>query len=62
MSDLIISPGEAPHIKGVESDLDSIGRGNAESIDGNRVVLTYSRGEVGAGTDYPLSGIPDSKR
>lgn len=40
MSDLIKSPGESPHVKGVDSNLDSMGRGNAEPIDGNKVVLT----------------------
>ena len=55
MSDLIKSPGESPRPKGVESDKDSMGRGTAESIEGNEVRLTYSPGEIGASTDFPLS-------
>lgn len=55
MSDLIITPGESAPVKGVETDLDSIGRGTGTSIDGHTVRITYSRDEVGAGGDFPLS-------
>ena len=47
MSDLISSPGESAPVKGVETDLDSLGRGNATPIEGNQVVLTV---------DLPHSG------
>jgi hypothetical protein len=52
---LIKSPGEAAVPSGVESDLDSMGRGTATPIEGNEVRLTYSPGEIGASTDFPLS-------
>lgn len=61
MSKLIISPADEAPIKGVDSGLDSIGRGNAEPIESNPVVLTYSREELGAGGNRPLSDIPNSK-
>ncbi len=37
---LIPSVGWSPDVQGVESGLDQIGRGNAEPIDSNKVVLT----------------------
>lgn len=40
MSKLIISPADEAPVKGVNSDLDSMGRGSAEPIEGNTVVLT----------------------
>lgn len=42
MSELIPSVGESPMPKGMETDLDSMGRGNAEPIEGNKVVLTVN--------------------
>lgn len=58
MSDgLIVGPGESANVKGVEDNLNSIGRGNADPIEGNEVVLTYSRADLGVGSDYPLSNF-----
>jgi hypothetical protein len=51
MSKLIISPADEAPVKGVESDLDSIGRGNATPIDGNDVVLTIPKDEVSPSRD-----------
>jgi hypothetical protein len=39
-SDLINSVGESAPVNGVDAGLDSMGRGNAASIEGKKVVLT----------------------
>jgi hypothetical protein len=49
MSGLIISPADEAPVKGVNSDLDSIGRGSAEPIEGNTVVLTVQDLPTGPG-------------
>jgi hypothetical protein len=49
MSGLIISPADEAPVKGVSSDLDSIGRGSAEPIEGNKVVLTVQDLPTGPG-------------
>lgn len=48
---LIITEADCPDVKGVNSNLDSMGRGSADSIEGNTVVLTVQ--------DMPTSD-PDS--
>jgi hypothetical protein len=50
MSGLIISPADEAPVKGVSSDLDSIGRGSAEPIEGNKVVLTVQDLPTGPST------------
>ena len=59
--DLIVGPGEVAPVKGVPSGIDSMGTGNADSIEGNRVVLTVPNGEVSpsssASLNRPLSNF-----
>ena len=57
MSDLIRTPAEYAIPDVAKSDLDSIGRGKSEPIEGNDVVLTYSREELGVAKEFPLSNF-----
>lgn len=55
---IIESPGWAPTVDGVESDIDSMGRGNATSIEGHTVLISYSPEEVSglsSGTKFDIS-------
>lgn len=53
---LIPSVGWSPDVKGVETDLDSMGRGKATPIEGNDVVLTvdipHESGNIIAGVGW----------
>lgn len=46
MPDMIKSPADYPTIKNVESDIDSMGKGHAEPIDGKPVVLSIPLSDV----------------
>jgi hypothetical protein len=49
MGNLIFSPADEAPVRGVNSDLDSIGRGSADPIEGNTVVLTVKDMPTGPG-------------